>query len=105
MLTRKSEKEVVHIDLAFSPIDALPKSQLPTKSDVIKSLLNEKKLAFLGEGFSGCSGTHRYMHCTAYARCTVYPLSKKQVTEKIARLILQLSKLKKYSKRIRGKTK
>ena len=41
MLTRKRARDVVDIELAFSPKDALPRDQLPTKSDVIERALNE----------------------------------------------------------------
>ena len=36
--------------------------------------------------------------------CTVYPLSKKQVTDKILILVTEFSKLKKYPKKKRGIT-
>ena len=41
MLTRKGARDVVDIELAFSPKNTLPRGQLPTKSDVIERALNE----------------------------------------------------------------
>ena len=47
-------------DLAFSPRYALPKGQLPTKSDVIEMLLNEKNGHTLEKAFQIAEGCHRY---------------------------------------------
>lgn len=100
MLTRKRAKKVIDIDLAFSPIDVLPKGQLPTKSDVIKRLLKEKNWHTRETAFNVAQEViDIWMHCT------VYPISKKQVTDKIMKeLVQQLGKLRKYPKRKKVET-
>ena len=44
LLTRKGARDVVDIEVAFSPKDTLRRGQLPTKSDVIGRALNETNL-------------------------------------------------------------
>ena len=95
MLTRKAAKDVVDTDLAFSAQDKLPRSQLPTKSDVIEGLLHETNWHTGETAFIVAQEViDIWVHCT----------SKKQVTDKILILVTELSKLKKYPKKKRGKT-
>ena len=88
MLTRKAAKDVVDIDLAFSAKDKLPGSQLPTKSDVIERLLHETNWHTRETAFIVAQEV-----IDIWVHCTVYPLSKKQVTDKILILVTELSKL------------
>ena len=99
MLTRKGARYVVDIELAFSPKDTLPRGQPPTKSDVIERVLNETNWSNREIALDVAQEVIDIrMHST------VYPLTKKVVTDKIMTLIQELSKLKKYLKRKRGET-
>jgi len=99
MLTRKAANDTTDINCAFSSRNKLSRSQLPTKSDVIERLLYETNWH-----------TRETVHLIAqevidiWMHCTVYPLSKKHVTDKIMVMVTELSKLKKYPRSKRGKT-
>ena len=67
MLTRKGARDVVNIELAFSPKDRLPKGQLLTKSDVIERALNETNWRTRETALDVAQEVFDiWMHCTVY---------------------------------------
>ena len=99
MLTRKGARGVVDIELAFSPKNALPRGQLPTKSDVMERALNETNWRIRETALDVAQEViDLWMHCT------VYPLTKKVVADKTMALVKEQSKLRKYPKRKKGET-
>ena len=86
MLTRKGARDVVDTELAFSLKHTLPRGRLPTKCDVIERVLNETNWRTRETARDVAEEViDIWMHCT------VYPLTKKAVTDKIMASVQELS--------------